>query len=130
MAAGLPNDVVAFIDSSLTSMSDLEVLLELARAQDAVSPETLANVLLISADHVRQALGSLRGAGVVASGSEPGTWSYAAPDDETKACVTWLLANFRSYRVAITSRIFSGPTDKITGLAEGFRFRRPKDDDG
>lgn len=130
MSAGLPSDVAAFIDSSLTSMTDLEVLLELARAQRAVTPETLANVLLISADHARQALGSLRRAGVVGSGSEPGTWSYAAQDGETNACVTWLLANFRAYRVAITSRIFSGPTDKIAGLAEGFLFRRPKDDDG
>lgn len=130
MAGGLPNDVAAFIDSSLTSMTDLEVLLELTRAQRAVSPETLANVLLISADHVRQALGALRRAGVVVSGSEPGTWSYAAPDAETQDCVTWLLANFRVYRVAITARIFSGPTDRIAGLAEGFRFRRPKDADG
>ena len=130
MAGGLPNDVAAFIDSSLTSMTDLEVLLELARVEQAVSPETIANVLLISADHARQALGSLRTAGVVASGSEAGTWSYAARDADTQKCVTWLLANFRAYRVAITSRIFSGPTDKITGLAEGFRFRRPKDDDG
>lgn len=127
MTSALPKDVTRFIDATITSVTDLEVLLAIARADDALSSRRLAEDLRVSLDHVGQAVASLRAAGLIVPGGGNDTWAYAAPNSVAEDCVNWLLTNARTYRVAITTRIFSRPKDKITGLAEGFLLRRPKD---
>jgi hypothetical protein len=129
VSSALPKGVARFIDKRITSVTDLEVLLAMARAAGTVSTRTLADDLRVAPGHIVQAVASLRAADLVAPGAGDGTWAYAAPDDAADDCVNWLLANYRTYRVAITTRIFSRPKDKITGLGEGFLLRRPRDDD-
>lgn len=128
--AELPDDVGRFIDSNLRSVTDLEILRILVAPEAPATAPALAQVLRISEAQASEGLAALRARGLVAQ-ADDGRWAYTAADPTLDACVNWLASNFRTYRVAVTTRIYSHPSDKVTGLAEGFRLRRRvQDDDG
>ena len=127
--AELPDDVGRFIDRNLRSMTDLEILFALVAPGAPVSVPELVRDLRISESHATEGLGALRARGLAVLGDD-GRWSYLAGGRQQQDCVDWLVQSFRTYRVAVTTRIYSHPSDKVTGLAEGFRVRRKKDSDG
>ena len=127
--AELPDDVGRFIDRTLRSMTDLEILFALLAPGGPASVPELAQGLRISENHATEGLRALRARGLASQG-EDGRWSYQPGGPDQQRSVDWLVQHFRTYRVAVTTRIYSHPSDKVTGLAEGFRVRKKKDSDG
>jgi hypothetical protein len=119
----IQEDVLHFIQTSIRSIWDLEILLFLARKQatswsvDSLVRELRASVLIVT-----EALVGLRAAGVVEEVRN--AYRYRPTTPELDTVVQRLQQAYAEYPVAVTQVVFAAPNNKIQVFADAFRIKK------
>ena len=124
-ASDLPADVRSLLDSTITSVEQLELLLLLHREPGRAWTAIAAGRAVHTSEHsagIRLAELAARG---VARETPEGF--VLADDRELGQAVRVLERLYATHRVKIISRIFAKPPDAVRDFADAFRLRRKGD---
>jgi predicted transcriptional regulator len=117
----LPRDVARFLDSYVDSITRLEILLLLFREARRWRVDEIAQELRTTEDHVSTELGALTRAKLVTRNDD----AFVITDDRaTRAVLDSVSSVYATYRVAVTTHVFSKPSESIRGFSDAFRFRK------
>jgi hypothetical protein len=123
MASGVPEDVVRFVRTALSSVQQLEVLLLLREGADrAWTPDEVARRLKTHAGAAANCLQSLALVGLAADDGS----AYRYEPGARGALVDRLAELYPTYRTRITGLIYSEASD-AEAFADAFRLRRRKE---
>jgi hypothetical protein len=112
-----------FIRSSIRSVWTLELLFKLRQGSGRpFTPEELVRELRASDVVVSEGLSVLQSAGFVAASD--GTYAYAPASPHLDGLAGQLERLHRERPLAVTTAIFSAPTDKLQSLADAFRLKK------
>ncbi len=125
-----PEDLRRFIRRHIDSLDELESLLLLARepARDW-SAEVLAEALYTSVQAAKTNLVRLKAKGLVESGGESSgpTYRFRA-SGESAPLVDRLGRMYPTWRVTVTTLIYSKPDPGIEAFKDAFDFRKGRED--
>jgi hypothetical protein len=122
---GVPAPVRRFIASHIVSVAQLEVLLLLRAAADKDwTAGEVARALVTQPEAAAGWLADLTERGLARG--EGGSYRYAPSSSEVERTVDALAESYASYRVAVISLIFAGPSERVTRFADAFRIRRKR----
>lgn len=107
----IPAEVLAFIDSAIESVDQLEILLLLRRHQGRTwTAQAVSDEMRGQPSAARARLKLLENAGLVeVSPGEPATYRYRPVDGEADRLVARLEEAFRSFRPRVIERVFKKP---------------------
>ena len=117
----LPGDVTRFLDRYVDSITRLEILLLLFRAGRPWRVGEIARELRTTEDHVATEVDALSRARLVA---KTGDDFVITNDPGTRAVLTNVASVYATHRVAVTTLVFSKPSESIRGFSDAFRFRK------
>lgn len=123
----IPDDVLEFIDRTITSIDQLETLLLLkAHAERTWSAVQVSDELRSNPHASEDRLRSLAAVGLLqqVEGSD-GTFRYAPNAAELDRVVTRLESCYREYRLRVIERVFKKP-DGLQSFAEAFRIKKDR----
>lgn len=121
----IPPEVLQFIDATITSVDQLEILLLLrdrrARSWTAreISVELRSNEAVAA-----ERLAAMQAMGLLQRDGDSG-YQYAPADSAADRAVSLLAAVYRDYRLRIIERIYTKP-DGLAAFADAFRFRKER----
>lgn len=126
MPEQIPAELAQLIDDYVESLVQLEALFLLRRdSQRARDAGDLAKSLYISRDMCESQLAGLERSGFVQRTSPPDAkFQYRPKDVETDRLIGELAALYQERRVAVISRIYSKPVNKVRTFADAFRLRK------
>jgi len=117
------DDALAFASAAIASLWALELLLFLKnRAGRAWSSDELVRELRSSETAIAEALGNLRGSGLVSEPSER-QWQYRPPSDAVGEVVDILEGVYRTKPASVIRAIVTAPADKLRLLSDAFRIK-------
>ncbi|HUK57806.1 MAG TPA: hypothetical protein VLV50_01150 [Stellaceae bacterium] len=120
----IPDDVKAFLQTSLPSVWTLELLLLMRRTPARVwSADELIRELRASALVVARACAALAAAGLAVE-DEPGKFRYQPARPELAQMVERLAAVYVEFPFAVTQAILAAPSDKVRTFADAFRLKK------
>jgi hypothetical protein len=121
-----PAKVALFIDQQIESLAQLEALLLLRTQPDRKwIVDELAKSLYITSEMADLLLADLIRRGWADTSTDAGgTYRYRSQGPETDSMVDELAAIYAERRVAVISRIYSKPLNKVQTFADAFRLRR------
>jgi DNA-binding transcriptional ArsR family regulator len=120
----LPPEIRRFIDRYIDSVARLEVLLVVFRSGSHLVATDVARALKIHVEHASAELEALTRAGLVRA--EP-DGVVLADEPRQRARIEELASLYGTYRVSITTQIFSKPGESIRSFSDAFRLRREDD---
>jgi len=115
-------NVLAFVGATIKSVWALEVLLFLLRDGKKRTPNEIERELRGSPVAVKEAVQSLRIAGLVAE-NEGGTFGYSPASPTLDEAVAAIAALYMLKPVAIIRAIAASPSTKLKSFSDAFRFR-------
>jgi hypothetical protein len=126
MAAGLPDDVVAFVVDHLSSVAQLEILLLLvAREGTDVTPEVAARELRMDQGWAAAELSALVERGLLENGDGTGpAYRFAPKGPEAAALLRRVVDAYAERRAAVITLIYEQPSKTVRTFADAFRLRR------
>jgi hypothetical protein len=120
----LPDDVKAFLQTSIPSVWTLEMLLLMRRAPARVwSADELNRELRGSALVVARACAALVAAGLAIE-EAPGMFGYRPARPELAQMVDRLAHVYAEFPYAVTQAILAAPSDKVRTFADAFRLKK------
>jgi hypothetical protein len=126
VAAGLPDDVVAFVVDHVSSVAQLEILLLLVSREGAdVTPDVAARELRMDPSWAATELRALVERGLLVNGNGTGpTYRFAPAGPEAAALVRRVVEAYAERRAAIITLIYEKPSKTVRTFADAFRLRR------
>jgi hypothetical protein len=124
---GVDDEVRRFIERTIDSALELEVLLQLHSYGSAITAAEVASVLRFDAHQTEATLEALVDAGAVVVGTQPGFYALQ-PGRKNRSAVDALARAYDTHRVAVIEAIFSKPSEAVRGFAAAFRIRDDEDD--
>lgn len=123
----LPDDLLAFLRTSIRSVWALELLLLLCRQSgQGFTADELVRALRATPKLVDTCLEQLRTAGLVAS-NDAGGWRYTPASPLLSDLVEQLERAYGERPVAVISAIVGSPDDRLRNFADAFRFPKKGD---
>jgi hypothetical protein len=128
----LPSDVRRFIDTYISSVEQLEILLLLWSAPaEEWSARRVSDTLRTCESSAAHRLADLAVHGLLTTRSEsPALYRYSSRGDSVDRTVAALSAVYAEFRYRVIDAIFAKPTDKLRVYADAFRIRKEDDGDG
>lgn len=126
-ASPIADDVLAFLDRTISSIDQLEILL-LVRAQRSKSwtAQQVADELRSNAEAVEERLRMLEAAALVSrAGESPSTFRYEPLPPARDEVIGRLEIAYRDFRFRVIERVFKKP-DGMQSFADAFRFRKDR----
>jgi hypothetical protein len=125
-AAGIPDDVKAFIAEYVDSAEQLETLLLLhSRPGELWDAVAVARAIYTVPQSASRRLESLTELGLARSdGGAAPRYRYAPREPELEARVKALAAIYRERRVAVINQIYSAPPGAVRSFADAFKLRK------
>jgi len=125
---GLPPETVRFIQSFISSVGQLEILLLLQASEGrAFTAAQLNDQLRSNLDAVERRVTALVRHGFVAAESTPGTYRYAPASEDLRAGVAQLVECYRNYSGRVIDAIYSVP-DPMQLFSDAFRIKKDEGD--
>lgn len=125
---GIPRHVESFIQSHLSSVAQLEILLLVHRSRGRpVTAAAAAEEIRIDVAWAHRELERLRAAGVVNTDAGEGEYGYAPNAPEVNATIEDLAKAYKTHRVSVITAIFAEPADSVSRFADAFKLRRDPD---
>jgi hypothetical protein len=119
----LPADVRRFINTDISSVGQLEVLLLLRGAADkSWTAEQVARALVMLPSAAAGWLEQIAAGGLLAE--DGSTYRYAPPTNEVERTIDRLAESYARYRLVVVGLIFSKPSGGVADFPEAFRIRR------
>jgi hypothetical protein len=121
-----PADLKRFIESHISSVAQLELLLLLRSDPEKTwTPEEAAKSLYTAADIVAGQLAELHQRGLLALLQNPGpAYRYLPTSPDLADLVSRLSEFYKERRVSVITLIYSQPLDKVRTFADAFRLRK------
>ena len=121
-----PADLKRFVESHISSVAQLELLLLLRSNVDKTwTPEEAAKSLYTAPDIVAGQLAELHQRGLLALLQNPGPgYRYLPTSPELADLVSRLGEFYKERRVSVITLIYSQPLDKVRTFADAFRLRK------
>lgn len=123
----IPDDVLSFIDRTITSIDQLEILLLLRAQRDRTwTGNQVSDELRSHPTAAAERLESLATAGLIESdGQTPAGYRFRPASPEMGRLVDGLDQSYRAYRLRVIERVFKKP-DSFQSFADAFRIRKDK----
>ncbi len=132
MAEPIPRKIGEFLRECIRSVTQLEILLELAREPSrSWDIHALSRELRTSTQIVQTSLKDLEIHGLVSTpkGAQPPMFQLANPLlEETQKNLSLLSELYRTHRSRIIEAIYASPLEQIQNLADAFRIKGEKGD--
>ena len=119
--------MLAFLREHISSVTQLELLVALARVDSARTVIELARELRIDPGHAEDQLSALARSGLLTS--DGSGFCYAPRGRALERSAKRLVALYETHRVAITTAIYTPPadpsrSDPLRGFSDAFRLRK------
>ena len=119
----IPPEVLRFIDATITSVDQLEILLLLRdRRARSWTAQEISMELRNNEAVAEERLAAMLAKGLLQRDGDS-RYQYAPADSDADRTVSLLAAIYRDYRLRIIERIYTKP-DGLTAFADAFRFRK------
>jgi len=120
----LPAEVTGFLNRHIDSVARLEILIAVMSAGGGCTAASVARALQVDETHVVSQLDALIGAGLVERDADG--YRYAPRTSALRKTAAKLQELYATHRVAITTAIYSTPSDPVRGFSDAFRLRRDR----
>lgn len=126
----LPDEVARFIADHITSVEQLEILLLLRSAPgEEWSARKVCEAIRTSEHSAARRLADLEAGGlIVARSASERLYRYCPSSEVLAEAIDRLASAYAELRYKVLDAIFSNPISNLHVYANGFRFRKDRDD--